>query len=148
MAGDAFGAEAVAAIGGSGDDDCTAGISPCAPTAGPPADRLERMFSAQRRVTAMTGSDPPGYPRDVDGRVSALCTAIIQEAVELQNTTGWKWWKQRTSPLDMAHAREELVDVLHFAVQAAIVLGMSPDDLVAEYERKAAINVRRQEAGY
>ena len=135
MAAEAFGAEAATAAAAPSADD-------------PPADRLERIFSAQRRVTAMTGSDPPGYPRDVDGRVSALCTAIIQEAVELQNTTGWKWWKQSAAPLDMAHAREELVDVLHFAVQAAIVLGMSPDDLVAEYERKAAINVRRQEAGY
>ena len=115
----------------------------------PPADRLERIFAAQGRVTAETGVRPRGYPIDTEGRVSALSTAIIQEAAELQNTTNWKWWK-RCAPgqFDKAHAREELIDVFHFAVQAAIVLGMGPDDLVAEYERKAAVNVQRQRSGY
>lgn len=126
-------------------------VGGAAPEGSQPAkDRLERIFAAQLRVTAETGVEPRGYPTDTEGRVSALCTAIIQEAAELQNTTGWKWWKKRRAPeqFDMAHAREELIDVFHFAVQAAIALGMGPDDLVAEYERKAAINVERQRSGY
>ena len=93
------------------------------------------------------GPRPAGYPAGIEGRVSALCTAIIQEAAELQNEAGWKWWKVR-GPFNMAGAREELVDIFHFAVQAAIELGMEPDDLVDEYERKASINVERQERGY
>ena len=34
------------------------------------------------------------YPNDTEGRISALCTAMIHEAVELQRTTNWKWWKK------------------------------------------------------
>ena len=123
--------------------------TPQAPAA-PAMDRLERIFAAQGRVTAETGVEPTGYPIDTAGRVSSLSTAIIHEATELQNTTAWKWWKRHTPgyQFDEAHAKEELIDILHFAIQAAIVLGMSPDDLVAEYERKAAINVQRQRSGY
>ena len=111
-------------------------------------DRLDRMYAAQRRVMAATGRGSGGYPPDAEGRVAALCTAIMHEAAELQDTTEWKWWKRMKEPFDEARAREELVDILHFAVQAAIVLGMDPDDLAAEYERKAAANVRRQAEGY
>ena len=116
------------------------------------ADLLGRMYAAQRSVMDEIGAGRAGYPHDTEGRVSSLCTAIIQEAAELQNTTGWKWWKKNNKStarhFNEAHAREELADIFHFAVQAAIVLGMEPADLVAEYERKAAVNVRRQREGY
>lgn len=105
---------------------------------------LERMFRIQRELAAMMGDR---YPKGREERVSALCTALIHEAVELQRTTSWKWWKER-GEFDEAAAREELIDVWHFAVQAAIELGMGPQDVLAEYERKHGVNVRRQRDGY
>ena len=54
-------------------------------------DRLEEIFSLQKGLTEMMDLDR--YPNDIEGRVAALCTAIIHEAVELQRTTNWKWWK-------------------------------------------------------
>lgn len=87
------------------------------------------------------------YPKDAQGKISALCTAIIHEAVELQRTTNWKWWKKPTE-FDVAEAREELIDIWHFVVQASLELEMTPDDILKEYQKKHQINKQRQLDGY
>ena len=87
------------------------------------------------------------YPDDVGGRVAALCTAMIHEAVELQRTTSWKWWKKPTE-FNQVEAREELVDIWHFLIQASLELGLTPDDILKEYQRKNEINRQRQKDGY
>jgi len=87
------------------------------------------------------------YPDSVEGRVSALSTAIIHEAVELQRLTNWKWWKKQV-PFDANGAREELIDIWHFVVQASMELGMNPSDIVEEYTRKNIVNRNRQASGY
>lgn len=108
-------------------------------------DSMEEIFKMQRGFVVK--SDLARYPEDAEARVSALCTAMIHEAVELQRLTDWKWWKA-PSGFDEGAAREELIDILHFVVQAAIELGMEPDAVLREYRRKNEINVRRQEQGY
>ncbi|MBU13399.1 MAG: dUTPase, partial [Nitrosopumilales archaeon] len=47
-------------------------------------DKLEEIFSLQKSLAEMMNLDR--YPKDVEGKVSALCTAMIHEAVELQRT--------------------------------------------------------------
>lgn len=108
-------------------------------------DRLELIFSLQKGLAEMMNLDR--YPKDIEGRVSALSTAIIHEAVELQRTTNWKWWKK---PLNFKEedAKEELIDIWHFVVQASLELGLTPDDIVNEYKRKNEINRKRQQNGY
>lgn len=108
-------------------------------------DRLESIFRMQRGLTEMM--DLSRYPDDKAGRVSALCTAMIHEAIELQATTNWKWWK-RPTPFEEAEAREELIDIWHFLIQASIELDLSPDDILNEYRRKNEINRQRQKDGY
>ena len=78
-------------------------------------DRLDEIFKLQKGLSEIMKLD--GYPKDAEGRVSALCTAIIHEAVELQRTTNWKWWKIPTE-FNQNEAREELIDIWHFVVQA------------------------------
>jgi len=51
-------------------------------------------------------------------------------------------------PFNEANAKEELVDLWHFLVQASIELGMTPDDILQEYQRKNKINRDRQKNGY
>lgn len=108
-------------------------------------DRLESIFSLQKGLSEMMNLDR--YPKDVEGRISALCTAIIHEAVELQMTTNWKWWKKPT-PFKIEEAREELIDIWHFVVQASIELNLTPDNILEEYKRKNKINRERQRNGY
>src|SRR2546422_861462 len=78
-------------------------------------DKLETIFSLQKNLEKMMNLER--YPKDTQGKISALCTAIIHEAVELQMMTSWKWWKKPTA-FDEAAAREELIDIWHFVVQA------------------------------
>jgi dimeric dUTPase (all-alpha-NTP-PPase superfamily) len=108
-------------------------------------DRLESIFSLQKGLANMMNLER--YPKDVEGRVAALCTAIIHEAVELQRTTNWKWWKKPIQ-FNEAEAREELIDIWHFVVQASLELNLSPDDILTEYKRKNEINRNRQKNGY
>ncbi len=108
-------------------------------------DRLDSIFSMQKGLSDMM--DLNRYPKDTESKVSALCTAIMHEAVELQRTTNWKWWKTPTA-FDEAEAREELIDIWHFVVQASLELNLTPGDILKEYERKNEINRQRQKDGY
>ena len=69
------------------------------------------------------------------------------EAIELQRLTSWKWWKKPT-PIDIELAKEELIDIWHFVVQASLELGLTPEDILSEYERKNQINRQREATGY
>jgi dimeric dUTPase (all-alpha-NTP-PPase superfamily) len=108
-------------------------------------DRLEQIFSLQKGLADMMNLER--YPKDLEGKIAALCTAIVQEAVELQRTTSWKWWKKPT-PFNVDDAKEELIDIWHFVVQASLELNLTPDDIVEEYKRKNEINRDRQRNGY
>ncbi len=108
-------------------------------------DRLDSIFSMQKGLSDMM--DLNRYPKDTESKVSALCTAIMHEAVELQRTTNWKWWKTPTE-FNETEAREELIDIWHFVVQASLELNLTPDDILKEYERKNEINRQRQKDGY
>ena len=108
-------------------------------------DRLDSIFALQKGLADMMNLDR--YPKDTEGKVAALCTAIIHEAVELQRLTNWKWWKTPTA-FNKDEAKEELIDIWHFVVQASLELGLTPDDILDEYKRKNDINRERQKTGY
>ncbi|HET6517156.1 MAG TPA: dUTPase [Nitrosopumilaceae archaeon] len=108
-------------------------------------DRLDSIFALQKGLANMMNLDR--YPKDSEGRIDALCTAIIHEAVELQRTTNWKWWKKPIS-FNKDEAKEELIDIWHFVVQASLELDLTPDDILNEYKRKNEINRERQRTGY
>ena len=108
-------------------------------------DKLDSIFSLQKGLADMMNLDR--YPKDTEDKVSVLCTAIIHEAVELQRLTNWKWWKTPTE-FNKKEAREELIDIWHFVVQASLELNLTPDDILKEYEKKNEINRQRQKDGY
>ncbi len=108
-------------------------------------DRLDSIFSLQKGFADMMNLDR--YPSNSEDRIAALCTAIIQEAVELQSTTNWKWWK-KSVPFNKDEAKEELIDIWHFVVQASLELNLTPDDILEEYRKKNEINRERQRTGY
>ena len=108
-------------------------------------DKLDSIFALQKGLENMMNLDR--YPKDTEEKVSALCTAIMHEAVELQRTTNWKWWKTPNA-FDEAEAREELIDIWHFVVQASLELNLTPEDILKEYERKNELNRQRQKDGY
>ena len=108
-------------------------------------DKLESIFELQKGLADMMDLDR--YPKDVEGKISVLCTAIMHEAVELQRTTNWKWWKTPTA-FNEVEAKEESIDIWHFLIQASIELNLSPEDILKEYQRKNEINRQREKSGY
>ena len=108
-------------------------------------DKLDEIFKLQKNLEKMMNLER--YPKDTQGKISALCTAIIHEAIELQRTTNWKWWK-KPLPFNEDEAREELIDIWHFVVQASLELNMTPEDILKEYQKKNRINRQRQLDGY
>ena len=120
-------------------------------------DMLEYLFRKQKELhrTLATHSQSNGsqYSKKFlslskEERISALCTAIIHEAVELQRLTNWKWWKKEPTELDESESKEELIDIWHFVVDASIELGMTPKGILDEYLKKNQINKDRQKNGY
>ena len=108
-------------------------------------DCLESIFSMQKNLASMM--DLSRYPAATEDRISVLCTAIIHEAIELQRLTSWKWWKKPRA-FDEDAAKEELIDIWHFMVQASLELGLSPADIIDEYTKKNKVNRDRQISGY
>jgi len=108
-------------------------------------DILNNIFQLQKDYTSILELNR--YPKDKEERISALCTAIIHETIELQSLTSWKWWKQ-SSTFNQTLAKEKFIDIWHFVVQASIKINMSPKDILNEYKRKNKINHMRQKQGY
>lgn len=73
--------------------------------------------------------------------------AMTQEIAELVDSVPWKWWANYQQ-FDEQNARVEVVDLFHFLISMAQVLGMSADDVFAAYCKKNQVNFKRQETGY
>ena len=75
------------------------------------------------------------------------CRAMSQEMAELTDSVPWKWWA-KYQKFDEQNARVEVVDLFHFLISMAQVLGMSADDVFAAYVKKNEVNFQRQASGY
>ena len=108
-------------------------------------DKLDRLLKSQKELSIELASER--YPSTVEQRIALLCLAIIHESVELQRLTNWKWWK-RPREFDIENAKEELIDMWHFLLQASIELGMTGDDILQYYMKKNEINKIRRKSNY
>jgi dimeric dUTPase (all-alpha-NTP-PPase superfamily) len=75
------------------------------------------------------------------------CRAMSQEIAELTDSVPWKWWA-KYQKFDEQNARVEVVDLFHFLMSAAMVLGMSAEDVFNAYMEKNKVNFQRQDSGY
>lgn len=73
--------------------------------------------------------------------------AMQQELAELVDSVPWKWWA-KYQKFDEQNARVEIIDLFHFLISAAQVMGMSPQDVYEAYVKKNQINHQRQDSGY
>ena len=60
---------------------------------------------------------------------------MTQEMAELVDSVPWKWWA-KYQKFDEQNARVEVVDLFHFLISMAQVLGMSGDDVFQAYIKK------------
>lgn len=69
--------------------------------------------------------------------------AIFDETAELQRELNWKWWTNNNL-IDVEACKEELIDILHFDIQALIYLGCSANEIHELYLGKNEENHDRQ----
>jgi dimeric dUTPase (all-alpha-NTP-PPase superfamily) len=111
-------------------------------------DMLEHIFDMQAQLNRRIGVDTTSLPDDQQ-KVWLLnyCRAMTQEIAELTDSVPWKWWA-KYQKYDKQNARVEIVDIFHFLVSAAQVVGMTAQDVYEAYLEKNKVNFQRQESGY
>ena len=112
------------------------------------SDQLVELFRLQKQLNKRIGVDVDRMT-DAERQTWLLqyCRALSQEVAELVDCVPWKWWAKYQT-FDQQNARVEIVDLLHFLISAAQVVGMSAEDLFQAYEKKHQVNLDRQASGY
>ena len=111
-------------------------------------DMLTEIFRLQEELNKRIGVDTATMPESRQPEwILNYCRAISQEVAELTDSVPWKWWAKYQT-FDKQNARVEVVDLFHFLVSLAQVLGMSAGDVFDAYSQKNKVNVERQDSGY
>jgi dimeric dUTPase (all-alpha-NTP-PPase superfamily) len=107
------------------------------------------MFRMQAELNKRIGVGTPDTMTEEEQQrwVLNYCRAMTQEIAELTDSIPWKWWA-KYQKFDRQNARVEVVDLFHFLISAAEILGMSADDVFAYYTAKNKVNFQRQDSGY
>ena len=111
-------------------------------------DRLEQIFEMQAALNKRIGIETVGMTQEQKVQwVLNYTRALQQESAELVDSVPWKWWA-KYQKYDEQNARVEVVDMFHFLISIAQVLGMSAEDVYQAYVAKNKINHQRQDSGY
>jgi dimeric dUTPase (all-alpha-NTP-PPase superfamily) len=111
-------------------------------------DQLRELFRMQQALNQRIGVQTEGMNDEEKTKwILNYCRAMSQELAELTDSVPWKWWA-KYQKFDEQNARVEVVDLFHFLISMAQVLGMSADDVFHAYEKKNEVNFKRQESGY
>ncbi|MEI7832045.1 MAG: dUTPase [bacterium] len=112
------------------------------------SDRLEEIFAMQQTLNKRIGVETAGMDEETRKLwILNYVRAMNQELAELTDSVPWKWWA-KYQQFDEQNCRVEVVDLFHFLVSMAQVLGMSAEDIYQAYLKKNAVNMQRQESGY
>ena len=111
-------------------------------------DKLEEIFAMQAELNKRIGVDTSNMDEaDKIKWTLNYSRALQQENAELVDSVPWKWWA-KYQKFDPQNARVEVVDMLHFLISIAEVLGMKSEDFYQAYLKKNEINHKRQDSGY
>lgn len=111
-------------------------------------DKLETLFTMQESLNRRIGVDTSTMTDEERVQwVLNYCRAMGQEIAELTDSVPWKWWAKYQT-FDQQNCRVEVVDLFHFLISLAQVLGMSAEDVFDAYMKKNEVNWKRQESGY
>ena len=142
-------------------------------TPAPEGDKLDMIFEGQSELMEkylpiaeahfekVFGSKVKIDPKSWYGQESNLHTklgnflikdmidAAIQELAEsVQTLKNWKARKQTEMQSDVEHWKEEMVDALHFYVEALLLAGVTSEELYNLYFKKNKVNQFRQKSQY
>ncbi len=111
-------------------------------------DKLENIFELQDVLNRRIGVKMDEMNDEDRAKwILNYVRAMQQELAELTDSVPWKWWA-KYQEFDKQNAKVEIVDLFHFLISLAQVLGMSADDVHEAYLKKNKVNHNRQESGY
>jgi dimeric dUTPase (all-alpha-NTP-PPase superfamily) len=111
-------------------------------------DQFRELWRMQKALNERIGVHTDGMSGEEKAKwILNYCRAMTQEIAELTDSVPWKWWA-KYQKFDEQNARVEVVDLFHFLISLAQVLGMSADDVFAAYMKKNEVNIMRQDSGY
>ena len=112
-------------------------------------DMFKEMFRMQTELNKRIGVGTPDTMTEEEQHKWILnyCRAMSQEIAELTDSVPWKWWA-KYQKFDKQNARVEVVDLMHFLISLAEILGMTAEDVFEYYSQKNKVNLKRQETGY
>jgi len=112
------------------------------------SDMLKTMFAKQAELNRRIGVDTTRMTEaEQQTWVLNYCRALSQEVAELTDSVPWKWWAKYQT-FDKQNARIEVIDLFHFLISLAQVLGLSADEVFNLYAKKNQLNFQRQASGY
>jgi dimeric dUTPase (all-alpha-NTP-PPase superfamily) len=113
-----------------------------------PKDMLQDLFDKQMSLNLRIGVNPPEMNEEEQIKwVLNYTRAASQEMAELIDSVPWKWWAKYQT-FDIQNAKVEVVDLFHFLISLAQVLGMDAQDVHDLYNQKNKLNFKRQDDGY
>lgn len=111
-------------------------------------DKLNHIFDLQKNLNKRIGVDTDKMNEEEKIKWTLnYCRALSQEIAELTDSVPWKWWA-KYQKFDEQNAKIEVVDMFHFLISLAQVLGLTADDVYNGYMEKNKINFARQDSGY
>ncbi len=111
-------------------------------------DQLHELFQMQKALNERVGLHTASMSEEEKIKwILNYSRAVIQQVAELTDSVPWKWWANYQT-FEVQNARVEVVDLFHFVISLAQVLGMGADDVFEACVKKNAVNFRRHENGY
>lgn len=111
-------------------------------------DKLKEIFDLQKELNERIGVNLENLSDE--GKTAWVLNytrAMQQEMAELIDSVPWKWWA-KYQKFDEQNAKVEIVDLFHFLISLAQVMGMTADDVYEAYLKKNRVNHERQNSGY
>lgn len=111
-------------------------------------DKMDEIFALQEKLNQRIGVNMTEMNDDDRTQwILNYIRAMQQELAELTDSVPWKWWA-KYQEFDKQNAKVEIVDLFHFLISLAQVMGMSSDDVFNAYLEKNKVNHNRQDSGY
>ena len=111
----------------------------------------EKVFGSKVKIDekAWEGKESNLHTKVGNFLIKDMLDAAIQELAEsIQTLKNWKAWKETEMETDVDHFKEELIDALHFYIEACILAGISARDVHDIYFKKNKVNQFRQRSKY
>ena len=110
---------------------------------------MDELFDLQIKLQKRLGYNPKNESQELDDQeyINLMFIALIEEAVEFIKETPYKPWK-KSMKLNEQNARKEIVDMWHFLINLSLAMGLTPESLYKEFNKKNKMNHRRQVYGY